>query len=446
MVSTTQIQGVDFTAIAPLDLLGLGNRRHCHYILPVLWVTFPMLLDPRLADLLLRWEQHRVQGQAITPQEMCRDCPELTEQLVDRMSALQTSHSLHSTPDERGSHLTGTQANAVGLPVVGDYQILSELGRGGMGIVYQAYDRKRQEMVALKTLHRMEPSAVYRLKQEFRALADVRHPNLVGLYEMISTAQQCVIAMELIDGDHFLAWIRSGAGAASHQAVESVEFTQLNLSCEDAPITRESGATFTHLSPIQYDRLRAAFLQLAQGISALHSLGKLHRDIKPSNVMVTREGRVVLLDFGLAAELNWEGVHQSTEQHVTGTVAYMAPEQAASREQSAASDWYSVGVMLYEALTGQLPFTGSPIQVIIDKQQREPSVPADAVPGIPMDLNNLCVALLRKSPEAPFRRHLRSLPEPDGRVQLDLPAPHGFLQASAELPERGWQSLTGAGV
>ena len=359
-----------------------------------------MPLDPRLADLLLRWEQHRVQGRVVTAEELCRECPDLTQQLAERMSALQTSHSLRSTPDESGAHLAGARANAMGLSVVGDYQILGELGRGGMGIVYQAYDRKRQEMVALKTLHYMEPSAVYRLKQEFRALADVTHPNLVGLYEMISTAQQCVIAMELIEGDHFLAHIRSGAGAASHQAVESVEFTQLNLGSEDAPITRDSDVTYTPLSPIQYDRLRAAFLQLAQGITALHSLGKLHRDIKPSNVMVTREGRVVLLDFGLAAELDWEGVHQSTEQHVTGTVAYMAPEQAASREQSAASDWYSVGVMLYEALTGQLPFSGSPIQVLIDKQQRESSVPADAVPGIPMDLNNLCVALLRKSPDA----------------------------------------------
>ncbi len=368
---------------------------------PVLWVSIPMLLDPRLADLLLRWEQLRVQGQVITPEEMCRDCPDLTEQLLDRMTALQTSHSLHSTPDERGANQTGpNQANALGLPVVGNYQILSELGQGGMGVVYQAYDRQRQEMVALKTLHRMDPSALYRLKQEFRALAEVTHPNLVGLYELIATGQQCVIAMELIDGQHFLAYVRSGDGAPFQQGDDSSQATQLEPHVDDAVVPHYPHAFCPPLGPHQYDRLRTTLLQLAQGISALHALGKLHRDIKPSNVMVTREGRVVLLDFGLAAELDWKGVHQSTEQHVTGTVAYMAPEQAASQAQSVASDWYSVGVMLYEALTGQLPFTGSPIQVLVDKQQREPLAPSALVPGIPEDLNNLCVALLRKPPDA----------------------------------------------
>ena len=233
-----------------------------------------MPLDPRLAELLLRWEQHRVEGRVVSAEELCRDCPELTQQLAERMSALQTSQSLHSTPDETGPNLMAARANAMGLPVVGDYQILGQLGRGGMGIVYHAYDRKRQEMVALKTLHRMEPSAVYRLKQEFRALADVIHTNLVGLYELISTGQQCVIAMELIIGDHFLVWIRAEAGAASYQAVEYPELTQLNHGDENVAIPRNSGATSTPLSPHQYDRLRVAFLQLAHGITALHSLGK----------------------------------------------------------------------------------------------------------------------------------------------------------------------------
>ncbi len=257
------------------------------------------------------------------------------------------------------------------------YDIGDVLGSGGMGTVFRAYDRERRRAVAIKVMNRAGAAAILRFKHEFRTLLGVSHPNLVTLYELISDGQNWFLTMELLDGVTFLDFIREDEGTGQV-------------------------STATHgplLSPGQRTRLRAATRQLGEGIAWLHAAGKLHRDIKPTNVIVTREGRVVLLDFGLAAEQGRDGRHQSTEQHVLGTAAYMAPEQAVGSPVSPATDWYSVGVMLYEALTGRLPFLGGPIEVLMDKQRFEPPPPCEVAPGVPDDLSALCVDLLRRRPE-----------------------------------------------
>ncbi|MGB1014605.1 MAG: ATP-binding protein, partial [Nannocystaceae bacterium] len=159
-----------------------------------------------------------------------------------------------------------------------------------------------------------------------------------------------------------------------------------------------------------FDRLRAAFSQVLAGILALHDAGKLHRDIKPTNVLVNRHGRVVILDFGLVSETDGETSISNSRDAIAGTPAYMAPELAMGGQLGPAGDWYSVGVMLYESLVGELPFLGNGIEVLRVKCIRDPQPPHEHNPEIPEDLSQLCMQLLQRHPDdRPDQTRLRQL-------------------------------------
>lgn len=240
------------------------------------------------------------------------------------------------------------------------YEIMKRLGAGGMGVVYHAKDRDRNDEIALKTLIRIDGSSILHLKQEFRALADIVHPNLVTLHDLEMHEGQWFFTMELVRGRTLFEYLKAER----------------------------------HLSVVQ-----ATLRQLAKGIFALHQLGKLHRDIKPSNVMVDDTGRVVILDFGLVTDLSASRTSK-TRSPAVGTPWYMAPEQArASVSPTGAADWYAFGVLLYEALTGRLPFEGNMAAVIYKKQIAEPPAPRSISPDIPEYLDDLCVELLSRDAE-----------------------------------------------
>ena len=374
---------------------------------------------PQLGELLKKWEESRCRGHELSPAELCRDCPELLNTLAQQIDALRTpaSKSANTITETTMAQDLADFADADARFAAADYQIIRELGRGGMGIVYEAFDKKCQRTVALKTFKKIDPTALYRFKHEFRALADVTHPNLVPLFELISDGQSWFFTMEYVQGVDFLAYLQA----------------------EDT------------LPP--HARLRAVLRQLAEGIVALHGAGKLHRDIKPSNVLVTRAGRVVLLDFGLAADIEY----QSFAQQIVGTAAYMAPEQALGLPATPACDWYSVGVMLFEALTGRRPHVGGRRQTLMEKQFIDPPPPRSLVPDIPDDLNALCIDLLSRQadkrptgPEIIRRLRLEGIGAEKPAPRLPVPAPRlafvGRQQHLATLRDAFQATRTGKAV
>ncbi len=290
------------------------------------------------------------------------------------------------------------------------------IGSGTFGVVYQVYDRENNTIIALKKLrdsickHNIE--ALYRFKQEFRSLADVAHPNLVTLYELIATGEKWFFTMELVDGVNFINYIHGDAQQLSNissttkAAKDTLEdsptvTTTSSIDKEsissDIKIIPSSFPLKTILSTQSITKLRNVLRQLALGIHTLHKSSKLHRDLKPSNVLVTNSSRVVILDFGLVIELN-EFNTNNMEDDLVGTPTHMSPEQAAGLPITPASDWYSFGVMLYQALTGELPFSGKLFEILSKKQVLDPIRPSQRSENVPSDLDELCVALLQRDP------------------------------------------------
>jgi len=304
--------------------------------------------------------------------------------------------------------VTGPSPRAVGFTGNARFELRRVLGEGGMGVVFEAFDRERQLVVALKTVRERDAQVLYRLKTEFRARADLDHRNLVRLGELLEDGGHWFFTMELVDGWAFLDWVRNGPP-------------------DDGGLLDDSRPAAPTPAAAREARLRDAIRQLASGLDALHRTGKVHRDLKPSNVLVTRKGRVVVLDFGLVGD---SSPRQPSGHDLVGTAAYMAPEQARSPAVSPAADCYSVGVILHEILTGRLPFDGAPLEILMRKQTEAPPPPQG--PDVPADLAELCTELLSIDPEARptaaavvARVSSRTVPEDD--------RPTPFVGRSAEL-------------
>lgn len=285
---------------------------------------------------------------------------------------------------------------------LGRYDVTGLIRAGGMGTVYDAVDRDHGTRVALKTLTELDAENLLRFKTEFRAVADVSHPNLVPLYELSCEQGVWFFTMERIDGVEFIEHLRGKtAGDAPTKEDETTEHAT----------TRRRNASYVHhpareptpSMPDSLPRLRGAFAELVRGVRALHDAGLLHLDLKPSNVLVDRSGRVVILDFGLVramhdapsrvAPLDGENLT------ISGTPAWMAPEQFAGEGIGAPADWYAVGLMLYRALTGVPAFPVASVAVTwFAKVHLPPTPPNELLPDVPADLSALALDLLHPDP------------------------------------------------
>lgn len=290
---------------------------------------------------------------------------------------------------------------ASGTPTVlgdfGRFVIQRELGEGQFAVVYQARDRNTGKSVALKLLKdasRLDLAQLARFEREFSILSHVEHDNLVQLYELFLDDEDRFFTMELVEGSDLIAFIRADLQRPSRPSGPPrnmpLAFGQ--------PIQEMGQSAYAPCTPEGITRLRRTFSDLVSAVNAIHDAGLVHRDLRPHNVRVTPRGRLVLLDYGLVTHLGLPDEHEAGE--MVGTAAYMAPEQWDRASSGPASDWYAVGVMLFEALTGSLPFSGSAQAMFVRKRTvgaPRPSLLVGA-PHVPPELDELCAALLGTDP------------------------------------------------
>lgn len=244
----------------------------------------------------------------------------------------------------------------------GRYEIVEELGRGGMGIVYKAVDNKLKRSVALKFLPvewTHDPQAEERFHREAQAAAALDHPNICTVFEIDEAEGRKFISMAYIEGESLRDRIRRG--------------------------------------PLSIDEALGLGLQIAEGLKEAHRKGIVHRDIKSSNIMVTKDGQAKIMDFGLARV---SGCAMLTKEGMTvGTIAYMSPEQARGEPVDHRSDIWSLGVVLYEMLGGRLPFRGDHDQTILFSILKDPPRPLlDVRPDVPPPLEHVVGKALEKDP------------------------------------------------
>lgn len=250
------------------------------------------------------------------------------------------------------------------------YRLLAQQGSGGMAVIYKAIDQELGRTVAVKILRPSlitDPAFLQRFRNEARSVANLNHPNIVTLYDFRQDGNTYYIIMEFVEGQDLKKLIRSQA-------------------------------------PFTVDRALNIAIQICAGIGYAHRAGLVHADVKPQNVLVTEEDQVKVTDFGIAQALSDAATSEERQKVVWGSPHYFSPEQAQGERPTPASDVYSVGIVLFEMLTGRMPFIGSDQQELALAHIRDaPPRVTDLNPAVPVQLEQIILKVMSKEPAARYR-------------------------------------------
>jgi serine/threonine protein kinase len=338
------------------------------FLITVLCLGLPQLIDFLKAAALKGMDQEKIESanwkksmDRIENLEalMCRLDAELNSQMEQALSSgkITTSESI-------GHSQMPTVFLNISTALEKRFQILKELGRGGMGIVFQAYDKQLKEQVAIKVLSPLmgtNTDALERLKREVSAARRITHPNVIRIHDISDSEGLHFVSMEFFSGSTLKELLkRNGAYSISQ------------------------GAQIA--------------LQICDGLESAHRQGVIHRDLKSQNIIVNDAGELKIIDFGLASCAHQEGM--TATGLILGTPEYMAPEQVSGKKVDERADIYSFGIILYEIFTGRVPFTGdTAIAIGFQQLREEPLRPSDINPKISADLERVILKALEKNLE-----------------------------------------------
>jgi hypothetical protein len=271
---------------------------------------------------------------------------------------------------------------------IGNYRVLEKIGEGGMGVVFKAVDVNLDRTVAIKALKTDlsgNPELEQRFRTEIKALANLNHTNLTPLYALFVETGRPMMVLEFVEGETLEQMVRRRGPIPSEEAI-------------------------------------SLFRQALAGVGYAHRTGIVHRDIKPANIILNTQGVVKVMDCGIAKALSARGAAKSGVQ--IGTPLYMSPEQFLNRSVDVRSDVYSLGVTLYELLTGKVPFSGdSDYQIMADHVNTAPPLPTSVFPYVPKSVERAVLKALEKNPEARYQSVEEFAAALDGTPAVVVPAP-----------------------